>query len=309
MRLYQAALERGRLLLRVRTLLLISPGASARDRIREIEGFALRSGFGNDWLGVWGLRFVLDGGPEGGALEAPYANDPGYSGHLNWEPEEMFAIMSAAVKMGWRIGTHAIGDRAVRTLIDVYERVIQAVPGLPPGTLVIEHAFLSDKAQRTRAIRLGVWVTVQHALLYGLGGSLVKLWGPDRARHVMPVKAWVDEGAELSGGTDYPISFYEPMQSVWGMVTRQTRDAGIQGPEYGIDVQTALSLCTTAGARLSGESDRLGTLEPGKLADIVAFRSDPTRCPIDELPSLKPVLTLVGGRATHDPEGLVATQA
>lgn len=191
---YQAAWEQGRLSTRCRLMLSIFPTGSASDRIRQVEGFGVRSGFGDDWLRLWGLKFVLDGGPEGGALETPYASAPTYTGHLNWDPEDMVAVANAAVKRGWKLGTHAIGDRAVRTLLDVYERVIQANPGLPPGTLVIEHAFLADAAQRARAIRLGVWVTVQHPLLYALGGSLVRLWGPERTRQIMPVKAWLDEG-------------------------------------------------------------------------------------------------------------------
>ena len=105
-------------------------------------------------------------------------------------------------------------------------------------------------------------------------------------------------------GTDYPIGFYEPIRTVWGMVTRQTREAGAEGPEYAIDVYTAVFLSTAAGAYLNGESERVGSLEPGKLADIVAFREDPMSCPVEKLADLRPTFTMVGGRAVHDPEGL-----
>ncbi len=192
----------------------------------------------------------------------------------------------------------------MRILLDTYERIRLESPHLPPGTLVLEHGFLTDRTQRARAVRLGVWVTVQHALLYGLAGSLSTLWGPERTRRVMPVKAWLDEGGTLSAGTDYPIGFYEPIRTVWGMVTRQTREAGAEGPEYAIDVYTAVFLSTAAGAYLNGESDRVGSLEPGKLADIVAFREDPMSCPVEKLADLRPTFTMVGGRAVHDPEGL-----
>jgi len=224
------------------------------------------------------------------------------TGHLNWAPDEMFAVANAAVKRGWKIGTHAIGDRAVRTLLDVYERVIQANPGLPLGTLVIEHAFLADATQRARAIRLGVWITVQHPLLYALGKSLVTLWGPERTRQIMPVKAWLEEGAQLSAGTDYPISSFNPLQSIWGFVTRATKEAGIQGPEYAIDQYTAVQLYTVGGAELDGERQRRGTLQPHRLADLVAFHQNPITCPIDDLPTLTPAFTVVGGRTVYDPE-------
>jgi predicted amidohydrolase YtcJ len=288
-------------------LLLIYPSGSVAQRIAQIEGFAMRSGFGNKRVRVWGLKFVMDGGPEGGALDEPYITDASFRGHLNWDPEELFAVMTAAVQRGWRVATHAIGDRAVRTVLDVYERIITNNPRFPAHTFVLEHAFLVDKVQRARAITLGVHITVQHALLHALGASLLRLWGPDRTRSIMPVSAWLEEGAELSAGSDYPIGFFEPVRTVWGMVTRQTESIGIQGPKYAIDRETAVRLATVAGAQLSGEQSRLGSLAPGRLADLVAFRADPLTCEINALPELKPVMTIVGGRAVFDPEGIFAS--
>jgi predicted amidohydrolase YtcJ len=308
MRLYQAAADSGRLSLRVRPMLLMYPSGSVEQRIAQIEGFAMRSGFGNKWVKVWGLKFVMDGGPEGGALDAPYLTDASFRGHLNWEPEEMFAVMTAAVQRGWRVGTHAIGDRAVRTVLDVYERILGTNPHLPGGMLVLEHAFLADQTQRARAITMGIHITVQHALLYALGSSLLTLWGPERTRLIMPVRSWLDEGAKLSAGTDYPIGFYEPARTVWGMVTRQTESVGVQGPEHAIGRETALRLATVAGAVLSGEQSRLGPLAPGRFADLVAYCTDPMTCEIDQLPDLKPAITIVGGRAVFDPDGMFAAK-
>jgi predicted amidohydrolase YtcJ len=285
-------------------MLIITPSGTVAERITKIEGMGLRSGFGDDWLKLWGLKFVLDGGVDGAALDRPYADDPLYTGHLNWDPDEMVAVADAAVKRGWRIGTHAIGDKAVRTLLDVYERVIAANPGIAPGALVMEHGFLADATQRARAIRLGVPITIQHALLYTLGGELLERWGPERTRNVMPVTKWLAEGAQLSAGTDYPAGSYDPILDIWGMVTRGTKQAGVQGPEYAIDQYTAVQLYTGGGARLNGELDRRGTVQPGRLADLVAFRADPITCPVDNLPSLRPFFTMVGGRAVHDPEGI-----
>lgn len=96
---------------------------------------------------------------------------------------------------------------------------------------------------------------------------------------VMPVRAWLDEGGQLAAGTDSPTSgINDPLWSIWGLVTRGTRDVGIQGQEYAIDQYTAFELYTAAGARLSGESQRRGTLLPNKLADLVAFSADPITC-------------------------------
>jgi predicted amidohydrolase YtcJ len=303
MPVYQALWEQNELT--VRSRLMLSPMAPAlAERMAIIEGFGVRSGFGDDLLKLWGLKFVLDGGAEGGALDDPYVNNPGYRGHLLWNPDDLLTLANFAVRRGWKIGTHAIGDRAVRTLLDVYEQVIKENPGLKPGTLVLEHGFLADATQRARAIRLGIPVTIQHPLLYTLGSVLLEGWGEERTREIMPVRAWLEEGGSVSAGTDHPVSSYNPLLSIWGMVTRGTLKAGIQGPEYAIDQYTAVQLYTVAGARLNNESHRRGTLVPRRLADLVAFQADPITCPVDELPALRPIFTMVGGRVVYDAESL-----
>jgi predicted amidohydrolase YtcJ len=89
------------------------------------------------------------------------------------------------------------------------------------------------------------------------------------------------------------------------MVTRETASVGVQGPEYAVDRYTAVYLSTVAGAQLHGEGDIAGSLQPGKLADVVGFNKDPMTCPSDELFDLRPSFTLVGGRPVFDPEGLI----
>ena len=92
------------------------------------------------------------------------------------------------------------------------------------------------------------------------------------------------------------------------MVTRHTKKAGIQGPANAVDQYTAVRLYTAAGAQLIGESTRRGTLQAGYLADLTAFRTNPITCLVDELPSLQPIFTIVGGRAVYDPESMLSEQ-
>jgi predicted amidohydrolase YtcJ len=89
------------------------------------------------------------------------------------------------------------------------------------------------------------------------------------------------------------------------MLTRGTRDAGVQGANEAVDRRTALELLTSAGARFTSEIGRRGTLEPGRLADFVAYEADPLTVPVDDLPALKRALTVVGGRAVRDPAELL----
>ena len=120
----------------------------------------------------------------------------------------------------------------------------------------------------------------------------------------MPVRSWLDEGATVAAGTD-TVRPFDPMLNIWGMVTRGTKDIGVQGPDQAIDQYTAIELYTSAGTRLTGEAERRGTLEPRRLADFVAYRADPVTAPVDDLPSLAPAITCVGGRGVHDPDKLL----
>lgn len=192
------------------------------------------------------------------------------------------------------------GDRAVRILLDVYEAVVAEVGPLLPWTLVIEHALLSSPAQRERAVRGGFGITVQHPLLWNMGSEMLTTWGPERTRQVNPIDEWLAAGASLAAGTDIARPF-NPMTNVWGMITRGTKSAGVQGPEHAIAVATALRLYTLGSAQLNGEADKLGSIVPGKLADIVAYPVDPLSAEPDEVADLGPAFTIVGGRPVHDP--------
>jgi hypothetical protein len=303
---YQDAAERGWLNVRARPMIRVGNELSEDQAIALIDGLGVRSGFGDDWLRIWGLKFVMDGGVEGGALEQPYADDPANSGHLNWDPAVMTQVCTEAVRRGWRIGTHASGDRAVRTVLDVYEAVAGQVGKLPPWTLVVEHALLSDAALRERAVRGGFGVTVQHPLLWNMGSEMLVTWGPGRTREVNPLDEWLALGAALAAGTDI-VRPFNPMTNVWGMITRGTKAAGIQGPGHAISVATALELYTMGTAALNGEADRLGSITPGKLADLVAYPADPFTADPDDLADLTPAFTIVGGRAVHDPGGMLGS--
>jgi predicted amidohydrolase YtcJ len=293
--LFQAARERGALNVRVRAMVGYGFGPSTPSQMLPwMDRVKARVSTGDDMFRIWGLKLVLDGGAENGATEEPYVGQPDFRGQLFWQENTLAEVISNAARRGLKVGVHAWGDRAVRTVLDVYERVLQENTSVPKGALVLEHGGLSPVKERARAIKMGIPVTVQHPLLNDLASGLIAGLGTKRTADVFPVREWLQEGALVGAGSDYPVGEYDAMMSVWGMVTRQTR-AGVLGPEHAIDVVTAIRLYTVDAARLIGESDRLGTLEPGRLADVVAYPRDPMSIPIDELRSLRPAFTMVGG--------------
>jgi len=301
----RAAHQAGALGVRVRALVSgfgVRSAADADDLLDRMEPWHDTD---DPWLQVWGVKFGIDGGIEAGALEEPYADRACYHGLLLWEPDMLVDTIDRVVRRGWRVGVHAWGDRGLRILLDVYEQVLDRYPGLKPGTLVIEHGGLATPEQRARAIRLGIPVTVQHPLLHDAAAPQIQAWGRERVRDIFPLREWIDEGALITAGSDFPVGPYGAMTSLWGMTTRQTA-AGVQGAEHAISREEAVALHTTNAARLLGEDSRRGTLAVGTLADLTVWPEDPFTHPVDGLAAMRPTLTLVGGRAVHDPAGLAA---
>ena len=253
---------------------------------------------GDPWLQVWGLKFVLDGGLEAGATEEPYLGHDDYCGLLLWPPDALVAAVDRVVRRGWRVGTHAYGDRAVRLLIDVYEKVLDRNPWLPPNSLVIEHGGLASAEQRARAVALGLPVTIQQPLLHDTAHVELGYWGPDRVANLFPARGWIDDGALVAAGSDFPVGIFGAMRSVWGLATRQTV-VGVQGPEHAITIGEAIRLHTTSAAELLGEQHQRGTLTPGRLADLTIWSTDITSVAPDELRDLVPAVTIVGGKVVH----------
>ncbi|QUQ63983.1 amidohydrolase [Kutzneria sp. CA-103260] len=289
-----AARENNALSTRVRALIgaFGLHGKELTDLLDAMEDFRYRS---DPWLQVWGVKFGLDGGLEAGATEEPYACDHAFSGTLIWEPEALVEAVTAVVRRGWRVGTHAYGDRAVRVLLDVYEQVLADNLGLPANSLVMEHGGLASPKQQTRAVALGIPVTIQQPLLHDTAEVEREYWGPERVAALFPARGWIDHGAMVSAGSDFPVGQFGAMRSVWGMTTRQTV-IGVQGPEHAITFDEAVALHTTQAARLVGEEHLRGTLTPGRLADLTVWDQDPAKCPGDVLRDLNPVRTIVGGR-------------
>lgn len=300
-RAYLQAHAAGRLSVRSHAMIITTPaavGGSVDGYLDDLEAQGIRPGAGEDGLRLWGLKLILDGGVEAAALAEPYAGRPDYRGHLLWDDAALAEALATAVRRGWPVGAHALGDRAVAQFLTA----VAAVGGAAPrGTLVMEHGGLMDAGQRAAAADLGVHVTAQQPLLANLGAALTAEWGPDRVADLFPLRALLDGGAWVSAGTDHPIGPLDPLRAVRGMETRGT-PFGVLGPEHAITRAEALRLYTTAGAELLGESTGTlpaGTLITGGLADLVGYPEDPTTCPPDRLLTLSPTFTVVAGKVVH----------
>jgi predicted amidohydrolase YtcJ len=298
---YERAQAAGRLSVRSHVMIATpSPAVEAAGSmdayLDALQAQGITPGAGEGRLRLWGLKFVLDGGVEAAALEEPYSDRPDYSGELLWSRDELARAFAGCVRRGWPVGVHAMGDRANALLVDAIRDAREIAGEVPSGAIVIEHGGLIAR-RIADVLELGVHITVQQALLDGLGPAFLQAWGKDRTAALFPWRELIDAGAWISAGTDHPIGPLDPLRAIHGMTTRET-PAGVLGPEHAITRAEALRLYTVAGAQLLGRP-AAGTLVAGAPADLVAYPADPLTCPTQELLDLAPAATVVGGELVH----------
>jgi predicted amidohydrolase YtcJ len=196
------------------------------------------------------------------------------------------------------VATHAVGDAAIDEVLTAYEEA-NTEKAIAGRRWTIEHAFIPREEHFARIIRLGILISAQDHL-YLAGPSLAKYWGPERAARVTPLRSYLDHKVNVSSGTDAPVVPYPPLWAIYHFVTRQTITGGVFGPHERIRREEALRLSTIGNAHLNFSEDNLGTLEPGKLADLVVLSGDLMTCPEKEIQNLKILMTMVGGQIVFD---------
>ncbi|HLK65337.1 MAG TPA: amidohydrolase [Bryobacteraceae bacterium] len=296
--MFQEMKRRGLLTMRVTALLSAPPNPDAAKVRAFIENSGVRSDEGDEWLKIAGMKLIVDGGFEGGRMrdpyEEPYGKDGTFRG-LQLMPQDRYTeIVKELNRLGWRVGTHAVGDAAIDEVLAGYEAANHEKP-IAGRRWAIEHGFLPREEHFERINALGVFVTVQDHL-YLAGPSLVHYWGAARAARVTPVRAYLDHGVEVAAGTDAPVVPYPPLWTLYHFVTRETISGGLLGSDQRITRQEALRISTMGNARLTFEERIKGSIEPGKLADFVVLDEDIMTVDPKHIEQMKVLMTVVGGK-------------
>jgi predicted amidohydrolase YtcJ len=263
----------------------------------------IKSPFGSRALKIAGLKGFVDGSLGSGTAYffEPYADDPGNSGILN---EQMFpeGVMEKRIleadQSGLQVAIHAIGDRANSLLLDIFERVT-AANGPRDRRWRIEHAQHLRPGDIPRFARLGLIASVQPYHAIDDGRWAEKKIGKERAETTYPFRSLADAGAVLAFGSDWTVAPLDPLSGIYAAVTRRTLDGCHPGgwiPAQRISVEEAVGAYTRNGA-FAGFSERdRGSIEEGKLADLVVLDRDIFRIPAEDITEAEVRMTVFGGR-------------
>ncbi|MDO8793407.1 MAG: amidohydrolase [Vicinamibacterales bacterium] len=284
--------QRGELSMRVNVLMSSSP---------ELLKYPIKPDEGDEWLRVGGVKLAVDGGFEGGLMREPYEEPWGenktFRGLQTIDIERYIAAVRAFNQQEWRVATHAVGDAAIDLVLNAYEKA-NAERSIAGRRWSIEHAFIGRPDQLPRMKALGLAISAQNHL-YLAGPSLVKYWGATRAGITTPVKMYLDAGLPVSSGTDAPVVPYPPLWTLYHFITRDTISGGVLGADQRISRQQALRLATINNAWLMMEEQTKGSIEPGKLADLVVLSEDPLTCPEPRLRDAQVMMTMLGGKVVY----------
>jgi predicted amidohydrolase YtcJ len=312
--LYEKLKAAGRLPIRVVLTWRINSSRPVDEVVREIRDNRWTTNQGDEWLKFGTFKVTLDGGQSVGTAyqRMPYGpfgrqlygqTNPDARGTLFVEPDKLYAIMSAARDKGWQLTAHVQGGAAIDTLLDIFERLDKVKPIAPTRSHVMHGSFQSEDSL-DRMKRMGILEDYQPGWLYLDVPALSRVFGVQNMRWFSPGRAYLDRGIILAAGSDHMIGYdkdgavnpYNPFLAIWMMITRVTTEGNVLRPEERLTRQEAIRAYTNGSAYLQFSEKLRGSIEPGKLADLVVIDRDILTCPEDEVRKIQPLLTLVEGK-------------
>ncbi|MGA2002572.1 MAG: amidohydrolase [Terriglobales bacterium] len=303
--LYNELRTRGQLSVRFYIAYFLDPPGLTPEIISAIEG--ARKQYNDDWIEGGVVKTMLDGVIEAhtAGMLAPYSDDPSKIGKLFWDPDKYKATIADLDARGLQIFTHAIGDRSVRLALDAYENAA-AINHTHDARHRIEHIETIDAADIERFGKLGVIASMQPLHSYPDDDTL-NIWcrniGPDRAS-----RAWVwgsieQKGGRLAFGSDWPVVTLNPWEGLQTALTRQTKEGEPAGgflPKQRLSLESAVR-AYTLGAAFAGHREKSeGSLEVGKLADLILLDRNLFKIEPSEVGQTEVLFTMVGGKLVYE---------
>jgi predicted amidohydrolase YtcJ len=289
LRAYQDARESGDLSVRVYCSIYYA-------HIQQMLDAGIRSGLGDEWVRVGFMKMICDGSisERTARLSQPYIGRPKDFGILVSTEDELYERSRKAHEAGWQLGTHANGDVGIDTTLRVYERLQKEMPRRDTRYR-LEHCTVVNDTLVQRIKALGAIPTPFSTYVY-YHGEKMKEYGAERLDHMFALRSFIDAGIRPTQASDYPPGPFEPMMALQSEVTRTDTKGTTWGAKQKITLEEAIRVGTMHGAYASYEENLKGTIETGKLADLVVLGRDPFKTDPSQLINTPVERTMVGGK-------------
>ena len=295
--LMKALIDEGKINVRLWVMLRMNNQALAANlaKYRTID-------YANGFLTVRGIKKSIDGalGSRGAWLLEPYSDKPGDTGRNTTTVEEIREAAKLAIQHGYQLCVHAIGDRANRETLNIFEEAYKANPDKKDLRWRVEHAQHLHPSDIPRFGQLGVIASMQGIHCTSDAPYVPARLGDKRAEEGAYVwQKLMKSGAVVSNGTDAPVEDVSPIASFYATVTRKLKDGRVFYPDQRMSRVEALKSYTTNAAYAAFEEGSKGTLKPGKYADLVVLSKDIMTVPDDQIPTAEILYTIVGGKVRY----------
>ena len=314
--LYQELLSQDKLTLHVFTLWLGGRTMeSARQTLVDMAGLPKPPvGFGDDILIAGGIKLYMDGsgGARTGWLYQEWnmgstGTDKGNSGYPTTDPDVYRQMVKFFHDEGYHIGTHAVGDQAIDNVVDTYAQVLKDKPTIGLRDSIIHANLPTDHAIETMAMLQkkydAGYPELQPTFMWWIGDTYSGNYGPARSLRINPLHTYLEKGIKWGGGSDYPVTPFAPRYGLWASVERKPLNAVYGAHPFGtsesVDIHVALKSYTIWAAHQLFLENRIGSLEPGKDADLVVWDRDIYTIPSDQIKDMKCELTMFRGRIVY----------
>jgi len=289
---YREARARG--VLRIRTVMM-----PLSHQLDELLGIGLVGPFGDNWLRIGGMKFYTDGAITGGTamFSRPMGSRGQYPGTLYHEPAELSGLLRTAAGAGWQLAIHTMGDRAMGIMLEAVEAAMAAGPAWDARHR-IEHATWPTPEQLRRIARLGMVPVTQPGSIAELGDIWRDHLG-DRIERATPLREALELGIRPVISSDAFVQSYRPLDTVAAAVRRVTPSGVRVGADQELTIEEALAAHTIDAARALHLDDRIGSIEPGKLADLAIVDGDLLATPPESIRELPIWMTIVNGEIAY----------
>ncbi|THE13434.1 amidohydrolase [Bacillus timonensis] len=292
--------------IRVRVYAIIGSLTNSHDFVERVVKAGLISGLGDDYFKIGPAKLFTDGSSVGPtiATREPYSHNSNDYGITYYSQDELNRILGEAHKKGFQITAHAQGDRAVEMVLDCIEKALEEHPRIDHRHRV-EHAGISSADLQNRMQKLGVIPIPNPVFMYVNGDKYLEYYA-ERVNVMYPLRDYIDKGIIAAIGSDAPVTFVNPLLGIHAAVNRKSWKDQLVGENQRIDVLEAIRAYTYNGAYASFEEDKKGSIEVGKLADLVVLDSSILHAESEKLKDIKVELTMVDGDIVFQSKQLVS---